>query len=71
VTTQLGTISAHDADEVLHAAHAIFEQRQWTIQGNVYQAAGNIFIPTTGKPDAHGKTLLEKWQTWQRSWSVS
>jgi hypothetical protein len=64
VVKQLGGITARDPQDVMHSAQAMFEQRHWTAQGNVYQAAGNIFITTHGAPVVAEKTIVEKWQTW-------
>ncbi|MGH8603586.1 MAG: TIR domain-containing protein [Gammaproteobacteria bacterium] len=61
----LAQITAMEPNEVLKTVKATFEQHHWTVQGNVYQAAGDIIItpaPTTA-PEAK-KPLLEKWQTW-------
>ena len=73
VIKQLGGIPATKPEHVLREAKAIFIQRQWTVQGNVYQAAGDIYI-TIGETSAKSghensvrkseKSLLEKWQAW-------
>lgn len=47
--------------KVLRAAKAVFEQQSWQVQGNVYQAVGDVNV-TIQKPGA--KNWLERWQTW-------
>jgi hypothetical protein len=61
VIAQLSEIGAQETSEVLQQAKAAFTQNQWTVQGSVYQAAGDIHIST---PPPAQKTVLEKWQTW-------
>jgi hypothetical protein len=61
VIAQLAGIHAQESSEVLRQAKAAFAQNQWTVQGPVYQAAGDIHV--VAQPPA-GKTVLEKWQMW-------
>ena len=65
VVSKLDQIKATKSEEVLNAARMLFDQRNWAVQGNVYQAAGNIYV--TSPADAQKpseKSVLEKWQTW-------
>lgn len=65
VIRKLASIPSSDPEDVLTAAKMIFEQRQWTVQGNVYQAAGHVYLTTvTQQAGNREKSLLEKWQTW-------
>ncbi|MGQ0555660.1 MAG: toll/interleukin-1 receptor domain-containing protein [Nitrospiraceae bacterium] len=64
---KLSDITATEKTAVLAQAKAVFAQQQWTVQGNVCQAGGDIHIhhepPTTSAPEKP-KPLAEKWQAW-------
>ena len=67
VLRKLNEITATEETAVLAQAKAVFAQQQWTVQGNVYQAGGDIHIHNepaapTGKEKA--KPLVERWQAW-------
>jgi len=67
VIHKLNDITATEENAVLTQAKAVFAQQQWTIQGNVYQAAGDIHIhhePSTPAGTVKVKPLVEKWQAW-------
>jgi TIR domain len=67
VIESLNTVAAIDGETVLKQAKAIFAQQQWTVQGNVYQAGGDIHIhnePSTVSVKEIPKPLVEKWQAW-------
>jgi hypothetical protein len=57
-------ITATEPAEVVQTAKAMFMQQGWHVQGNVYQAAGDIHVTLARPPPAPAKTWLEKWQTW-------
>jgi hypothetical protein len=61
VITTLGRITATDPAEVVQTAKAMFMQQGWHVQGNVYQAAGDIHVTLAPQPAG---SWLEKWQTW-------
>ncbi|HMS83272.1 MAG TPA: toll/interleukin-1 receptor domain-containing protein [Nitrospira sp.] len=44
VLAKLDDITPRDETAVLAQAKAVFAQKQWTVQGNVYQASGDIHI---------------------------
>jgi hypothetical protein len=60
VVRQLDKVGAGAPAEVLNRAKAVFAQRDWTVQGPVYQAGGDIHI---GTPPPR-KARLETWQAW-------
>ena len=67
VIDSLNTVTATEEEAVLKQAKSIFAQQQWAVQGNVYQASGDIHIhtpPSSLKEPEKGKSLVEKWQTW-------
>jgi len=65
VIKKLGEIPFREAKEVVQAAKALYEQHQWTVQGSVYQAAGDIHVTMVTHAAAKSdKALHEKWQTW-------
>jgi hypothetical protein len=67
VIESLDKVTATDEAAVLNQAQAIFAQQQWTVQGNVYQAGGDIHIhnePATARVPEKTKPLVEKWQAW-------
>jgi CarboxypepD_reg-like domain len=67
VIESLNTVTAIDEETVLKQSKAIFAQQQWTVQGNVYQSAGNINIynaPSTSSGPEKAKPLVERWQAW-------
>ncbi|MDF0676159.1 MAG: TIR domain-containing protein [Nitrospira sp.] len=67
VIRKLSDIAATDETTVLAQAKSIFAQQQWTVQGNVYQAGGDIHIhsePSTPRAPEKTKPLIEKWQVW-------
>lgn len=67
VIRKLNDITATEEKAVLKQAKSIFAQQQWTVQGNVYQAGGDIHIhhePSTPSVPEKPKPLVEKWQAW-------
>lgn len=60
VIRKLNEISATEETAVLAQAKAVFAQQQWTVQGNVYQAAGDIHIHQgpTREPVLRGRVFL-------------
>lgn len=67
VLRKLNDITATEETAVLAQAKAVFVQQQWTVQGNVYQAGGDIHIhhePSAERTPAKAKPLVEKWQAW-------
>lgn len=67
VFRKLTDITAIEESAVLAQAKSIFAQQQWTVQGNVYQAGGDIHIhsePSTPSAPEKTKPLVEKWQAW-------
>lgn len=63
----LNDITATEETAVLAQAKTVFAQQQWTVQGNVYQAGGDIHIhhePSTASVPEKTKPLVEKWQAW-------
>jgi hypothetical protein len=61
VIATLGRITATDPAEVVRTAKAMFMQQGWHVQGNVYQAAGDIHVTLAHPPT---RSWVEKWQTW-------
>jgi hypothetical protein len=64
VIAQLRSVASTQPEEVVQTAKILFAQQGWSVQGNVYQAAGDIHL-TIAQPEAKPeKSLLERWQTW-------
>jgi hypothetical protein len=61
VIATLEGITTTDPTEVVQTAKAMFMQQGWHVQGNVYQAAGDIHVTLAPQPAG---SWLEKWQTW-------
>jgi hypothetical protein len=61
VITALSRITTTDPAEVAQTAKAMFMQQGWHVQGNVYQAAGDIHVTLAHQPAA---SWLAQWQTW-------
>ena len=57
-------ISATVPEEVASQAGALYAQQGWNIQGNVYQAKGNMYI--TVQQPAEGKQEKSKLETWSK-----
>ena len=67
VLGKLHDITALEETAVLAQAKAVFAQQQWTVQGNIYQAGGDIHIhnaPSTATTPEKAKPLVERWQAW-------
>jgi hypothetical protein len=67
VIRKLSEITATEEAAALAQAKAVFAQQQWTVQGNVYQAGGDIHIhsePSTLPGTEKTKPLVERWQAW-------
>jgi len=67
VIRKLNDITATEETVVLAQAKTVFAQQQWTVQGNVYQAGGDIHIhsePSTLHGTEKTKPLVERWQAW-------
>lgn len=67
VIKRLGDITVQDPHKVFKAAKAIFDEHEWTVKGNVYQAAGNIVFTTTGtthleKANPHLVSAIVEWK---------
>jgi len=60
----LAQINATEPNEVLKTARATFEQHHWTVQGNIYQAAGDIIIPMRLPPPLNRKS--HSWRSGRR-----
>ena len=63
VIATLEGITTTDPAEVVQTAKAMFMQQGWHVQGNVYQAAGDIHVTLAPSPQP-ARSWLEKWQTW-------
>ena len=67
VLDKLHDITALEETAVLAQAKAVFAQQQWAVQGNLYQAGGDIHIhnaPSTATTPEKAKPLVERWQAW-------
>lgn len=67
VIRKLSDITVTEETAVLAQAKTMFAQQHWTVQGNVYQAAGDIHIhheSSTLNAPGKAKPLVEKWQAW-------
>ena len=60
VVAQLAQIPPVAPAQVVEAVKATFTQQGWSVQGNVYQAGGDIYI-TDRQPPLPTKTWLERW----------
>jgi hypothetical protein len=60
VVAQLAQIPPVAPAQVVEAVKATFTQQGWSVQGNVYQAGGDIYI-TDRQPTLPTKTWLERW----------
>ncbi len=64
VIAQLRSFAQAEPEEVVEATRSIFAQQGWSVQGNVYQTAGDFHL-TIAQPETKPvKTIVEKWQTW-------
>jgi hypothetical protein len=64
VIAKLQEITSTKPEAVVRDLKAMFTQQGWNVQGNVYQAGGDIHVTIeqpSGKPE---KRLVEKWQAW-------
>lgn len=61
---RLGEIVLREPEKVAKEAKILFSQQGWSVQGNVYQAAGNIHVTIASSAEKPEKKLLQKWQTW-------
>ena len=64
VIAQLRSLAPAEPEEMVEAARSIFAQQGWSVQGNVYQAAGDIHLTIAQPETKPAKTIVEKWQTW-------
>lgn len=64
VINKLQTIRSTAPEQVVQAAKTLFAQQHWNVQGNVYQAAGDINVTLAPPAEKPEKKLLERWQTW-------
>jgi hypothetical protein len=64
VIATLEGITTTNPAEVVQTAKAMFMQQGWHVQGNVYQAAGDIHVTLAPQPSAPARSWLEKWQMW-------
>lgn len=64
VLAKLQTLKSDAPEKVVAEAKAIFAQQGWNVQGNVYQAAGDIHVTLPPPAEEPKKKLLERWQTW-------
>ena len=64
VIQELATIQVREETAVIQEVRSIFAAQQWAIQGNVYQAGGDIHIHQPPSRTESQKPLVEKWGTW-------
>ena len=67
VLGKLHDITALEETAVLAQAKAVFAQQEWTVQGNIYQASGDIHIhnaPSAATTPEKAKPLVERWEAW-------
>jgi hypothetical protein len=64
VLAQLRSLPSAEPEKVVEAARSIFAQQGWSVQGNVYQAAGDFHLTIEQPETKPVKTIVEKWQTW-------
>ncbi|MDR4474690.1 MAG: toll/interleukin-1 receptor domain-containing protein [Nitrospira sp.] len=64
VIQELATIRVREEAAVIQEVRSIFAAQQWTIQGNVYQAGGDIHIHHPPSRNESQKPLVEKWGMW-------
>jgi len=64
VIAQLRSLAPAQPEEVVEAARSIFAQQGWSVQGNVYRAAGDFHLTIAQPGTKPAKTIVEKWQTW-------
>lgn len=64
VISKLATIQAREEAAVIKEVRSIFAAQRWTIQGNVYQAGGDIHIHQPPSMTKSQKPLVEKWGMW-------
>lgn len=64
VINKLATIQVREEAAVIQEVRSIFAAQQWTIQGNVYQAGGDIHIHQPHSRTESQKPLVEKWGMW-------
>lgn len=66
VIRKLSDITVTEETAVLAQAKTVFAQQHWTVQGNVYQASGDIHIhhePSTTSAPEKAVPFAEKWRT--------
>ena len=64
VVRKLSEITTTKPEDVLATARTLFDQQNWTIKGNVYQAQTiNISNPPAPPPKVE-KNLIHQWQLW-------
>ncbi len=63
VIEKLAQITATKEDEVLAAAKRVFDQRNWTIQGNVIQGE-HVTVQLGQETGTSRAGFAERWQTW-------
>jgi hypothetical protein len=64
VVNKLGEIGATAADAVVSEARAMYAQQGWNVQGNLYQATGNMYV--TIQQPAKTKRETPKLDTWSK-----
>ena len=64
VLGQLAGIEATKDKDVAQQVKSIFAEQHWSVQGDVYQAGGDINVSITHGPRKEEKALLDKWQAW-------
>lgn len=64
VLERLEGIGTSAADQVASQAQEIYAQQGWSVQGNVYQANGNIYV--TVQQPADSKQEKSKLETWSK-----
>jgi len=64
VLGRLEGIGTSAPDQVASQAQAMYAQQGWSVQGNVYQATGNLYV--TVQPPADSKQGKSKLETWSK-----
>ena len=61
VLARLGQIQATEPSAVVSQAKAVFAQHGWTVQGNVYQASGDIFLTVQQPGEEKTRSKIDPW----------
>jgi hypothetical protein len=64
VIAELEKVPSNEPETAVQALKTFINQQGWAVEGNVYQAGGDIIVQVPPERPEKSKSLVEQWQAW-------